>query len=115
MLVCSYQSELYGKILGKIAEAMHKIFFTPLSEEDLQNIYAYIAEDNPFYAEDVLSKIHHSIDFLKEFPLIGTELEGNKRYIVEPRYRYKIVYRISNSDTIEILSVFKYKENWNIA
>ena len=32
---------------------MHKIFFTPLAEEDLQNIYAYIARDNPFYAEDV--------------------------------------------------------------
>lgn len=90
---------------------MYSIYFTPLSEEDLHSIYTYIAEDNPFYAEDVLSRIHRSIDFLKSFPLIGTELEAGNRYIVDPQYRYTIIYRIRDRN-IEILSVFKYKDNF---
>ncbi len=90
---------------------MYKIFFTPHSEEDLQNIYTYIADDNAFYAEDVLVKIHKSIDFLKIFPMIWTIFEDDLRYIVEPKYRFKIIYRIKD-ESIEILSVFKYKENW---
>ena len=49
---------------------MRKIFFTPLAIEHLQSIYEYIAEDNQYYAEEVLQKIHHSIDFLEHFPLI---------------------------------------------
>jgi plasmid stabilization system protein ParE len=90
---------------------MRSVFFTPQAEIDLQEIYSFIAADNPFYAEDVCDRIHHSIDVLKTFPLIGTLFESDLRQIVEPRYRFKIVYRISHED-IEILAIFKYRENW---
>ncbi len=91
---------------------MHKVFFTHEAQQDLQDIYDHIAQDNPFYASEVVIKIHTSIDFLKEFPYIGTLFRDNIRYIVEPKYHLKIVYRIISTH-IEILSVFKYQERWN--
>ena len=92
---------------------MRKIFFTPLAIEHLQSIYEYIAEDNQYYAEEVLQKIHHSIDFLEHFPLIWTVIEGDTRYLVEPKYRDKVIYRVY-AETIEIVSISKYREKWQV-
>lgn len=53
---------------------MHSIRFIGKSREDLAEIYTYISADNPFYAEEVLSRIHKSIEYLKTFPFIGTKI-----------------------------------------
>ena len=91
--------------------SMHKLLYLSWARQDLADIYDYIAEDNLFYAQDVIDKITHSIVRLPVFPLIGTKIDTYTRYIVEPRYRYTIVYRVVE-DTLYIVSIFKYKESW---
>jgi len=43
--------------------------------------------------------------------MIWKEIDNNVRVIVEPIYKYKIVYEVRD-EYIYILSVFKYKNNW---
>ena len=90
---------------------MYSIQFLAGARRDFAEIYTYIAADNPFYADEVLSRIEYSVQYLKQFPLIGTKICGDTRSIVEPKYRFKIVYTIQDH-TIFIISVFKYRENW---
>ena len=90
---------------------MHKLLYLSWVRQDLADIHDYIAEDNLFYAQDVIDKITHSIARLPVFPLIGTKIDTYTRCIVEPRYRYTIVYRVVE-DTLYIVSIFKYRESW---
>ena len=90
---------------------MYKLRYLSWAQQDMVDIYDYIGADNLFYAKDVIDKITHSISLLPVFPLIWTKIDSNTRYIVEPRYRYKVVYRIVG-DILYIVSIFKYKESW---
>ena len=72
-----------------IRECMYKIEFTYEAEDELSEVYDYIALDNTFYAQEVLARIHRSITLLKEFPLIGTKICGDTRSIVEPYSRMR--------------------------
>ncbi len=92
---------------------MYKIIYSLTAEDELATIYNYIAADNPFYAEDVLDRIRRSIDFLKQFPNIWTHIWWDIRYIVEPKYKFKIVYRY-DATGIAIISIYKYRENWTL-
>ncbi len=75
---------------------MHKIIYSPQSNQDLIEIYTFIATDNLFYASKVIEKIKYSINFLKEYPSLGKKVDDNNlREIVEPRYGFRIVYQIS--------------------
>lgn len=91
---------MYKKIISKQA----KLEYAWISE--------YIAKDNMFYANKVLSKIDESIDLLLEYPFIWKKIIKNHRIIVEPNYRFKVIYRIE-WDIIYIVSIFKYKDSWN--
>lgn len=91
---------------------MYKIHYKDTAILDLESIYSYIAQDNAFYAQDVLDKIDTSVERLAYFPKIGSQIQESIYSIVEPRYRFKIVYQISD-DAIWILSIFKYQDLWN--
>lgn len=66
---------------------MRKIQFSPRAKSDFEEIFLYIAEDNPLYARSVVENIQKSIAYLKEFPYIGTLMADDIRMIVEPLYR----------------------------
>lgn len=92
---------------------MHNILYSQSAREDLENIYWFIAQDNVFYAQDVIDKIDSSIQRLAHFPFLGTRIKQSEYFlIVEPRYRFKIVYRVT-ADVIQIFSIFKYQDIWN--
>ena len=93
---------------------MHKVVYTSSAEANLRDIFSYIAEDNPFYAEEVLSRIEKSVLFLETFPLIGTDIGSGIRIIVEPRYRYKIFCTIRD-DIVYITWMTKFQDPsaWN--
>ena len=74
-------------------------------------IWAYIWDDNPFYANKVLNSIDETINTILVFPFIWKQLNKNHRVIVEPQYKYKIVYKVE-IETIYIISIFKYKNIW---
>lgn len=52
---------------------MYKIQYSKKATINLAEIYAYIAEDNLFYAKDVVDHIKKSIEIVKQFPLLGTK------------------------------------------
>lgn len=79
----------------------------------MEAIYDFIAADSLYYAEEVIWKIEKSIWYLEHFPLIGTKIDNMTRYIVEPTYRYKIIYQV-REENIYIVSVFKYKDSWSM-
>jgi plasmid stabilization system protein ParE len=90
---------------------MLRVEFSKKASLEYFEIWEYIAKDNLFYANDVLNKIDNSIDTILEFPFIWKEIDSWIRMIVEPTYKFKIVYEVRN-DCIYILSVFKYKNSW---
>jgi len=51
------------------------------------------------------------VEFSKEANIEYLEIWNWLRLVVEPKYKYKIVYSIKK-DYIYILSIFKYKNLW---
>jgi len=90
---------------------MLKVEFSNEADFEYIQIWQYIAEDNLFYANEVLNKIDSSIDTICLFPFIWRDMWNGLKLIVEPKYKYKIVYRLKK-DYIYIVSVFKYKNVW---
>jgi len=90
---------------------MHKIIYTKRVQLNLIEIKNFISKDNPYYAIKVINNIESTIDILKNYPFIWKEVSDIHRLITEPKYKFKIVYRI-NWDIIYILSIFKYQNNW---
>ena len=90
---------------------MPRVEFSKKASLEYFTIGEYIAKDNLFYANEVLNKIDKSIDTILLFPFIWNEIDLWIRMIVEPTYKFKIVYEI-RKDYIYVLSVFKYKNSW---
>ncbi len=68
----------------------------------LNDIYNYIAEDNPGAAGKVIEGIYNKTQFLKEYPEIGhlyrIEKDGEIRIVIYGHYR--IAYLLSDNDSI---------------
>ncbi len=87
---------------------MFSLNFSKEASLEYLNIWEYIAKDNLFYVNEILNKIDSSIDTILIFPYIWKEIENWLKIIVEPIYKYKIVYEV-REDIIYIVSIFKYK------
>ena len=94
-----------------IKKLMYKIAFFDDAKADYLEIWKYIAQDNLYYANEVLNKIDSSINTIANFPFIWKEMKNWLRLIVEPTYKFKIIYDIKK-DFIYIISIFKYKNMW---
>jgi plasmid stabilization system protein ParE len=74
----------------------------------LEDIYKYIAEDNPKAAGRVAEGIYQKVQILAEFPEIGyryrREVEGDIRVLLYGHYR--IAYLFRRPDIVEILGIF---------
>ena len=66
----------------------------------------YIAQDSLKSAYKVVSKIHHSVNQLNQFPAMGRagRVHGTRELVI-PGLPYIIPYRVRNGD-VEILRVF---------
>ncbi|MBF0448189.1 MAG: type II toxin-antitoxin system RelE/ParE family toxin [Magnetococcales bacterium] len=55
----------------------------------------YIRNENPAIAVDVITKIYHSVDYLKDHPNMGPEsrFQGIRELII-PKYPFIIWYRV---------------------
>lgn len=90
---------------------MLRIIYTPQFKLDLIEINQYISSDNVYYSLKVLENISNTINLLLIFPKIWKKIDDIHYMIIEKNYKYKIVYKIKNTDII-IMWVFKYKNNW---
>ncbi len=86
---------------------MVEIRWSDIANDNMQDIYDFIAQDSIRYAEKELLKITDRVKLLRTFPLSGKivpeyEIE-NRRELIEGNYR--IVYRIYDEKTIGIETV----------
>ena len=73
---------------------------------DLEDIYRYLAPRSPSGAHNVLRVIHGAIDEIAEFPYSAVRTDDpNFRVKVLGRYRYKIFYRVLDSDEVVIVHI----------
>jgi len=87
---------------------MATIRWTAEAERWLQDIYSYIASDNPDAAGRVVTEIYEKAQVLCQYPLSGSkyrsEPEGDIRILLFGHYR--IAYLYNEENTVDILGVF---------
>lgn len=87
---------------------MVKITWTDNAYLDLKNIHDYISKDSKKYAYLQVNRIKEKTKILKTYPNSGRIVpevnQENIRELIEGNYR--IIYRIKNSNRIDILSIF---------
>lgn len=87
---------------------MAKIRWTSEAITWLQDIYNYIANDNPAAAGAVVDGIYEKTQLLRLFPEIGykyrTEPDGDIRILLYGHYR--IAYLLSRDRNIDVLGVY---------
>jgi toxin ParE1/3/4 len=83
------------------------IAWTTEAQQWLEDIFEYIAIENPSAALDVVSGIHRRAEILREHP------EAGYRYILSERHirillygHYRIAYLVKSANDVEILGVF---------
>jgi toxin ParE1/3/4 len=87
---------------------MAQLRWTEEAASWLEDIYHYIAQDNPQAALRVVTSIYEKAQMLERFPRMGhayrREPEGEIRILLYGHYR--VAYLIRSEDLIEILGVF---------
>jgi toxin ParE1/3/4 len=85
-----------------------EINWTRESEIWLEDIYGYIAADDPEAAERTISLIYEKAQLLRNHPRLGYKYEPERsrevRILLYEHYR--IAYLVKPGDNIEILGVF---------
>ncbi|MCY3956002.1 MAG: type II toxin-antitoxin system RelE/ParE family toxin [Nitrospira sp.] len=84
---------------------MSRIVHRPLALQDLDDIWDYIAQDNPQVADHFIDKVEKQCRLLAEFPNIGTScdaLSPGLRFLVVDKY---VLFYIALDDGIEVVRV----------
>ncbi len=91
---------------------MLKLKFSKKAEIKLLNIYSFISKDNNEIAQEVVSKIKKTVELLQVFPFSWVDFGNNYRFIIDSKYKYKIIYKICLNEII-IVTIIKYESSWN--
>ena len=93
------------------------LVITPVASRDLEEIYRYIAFEDPLAAEKVALRLFKAFDLLEARPEIGrpTAVKGRREWSV-PGLPYLIPYRV-RGDQVIIVRVFhtsrRRPQSWN--
>jgi hypothetical protein len=90
---------------------MYKLIMQKRAINSIIQTVEYIREDNPFYANQVQEYIKQSINLLSDYPLLWFSINDKNRAIIEPKYKFKIVYRVK-WNTIYIIWVYREQKSW---
>jgi toxin ParE1/3/4 len=79
---------------------------TPLAQQDLAEIKAWITRDNERAAERVVSRILQTAEMFGNFPMLGRvgRVEGTREFSVVG-LPYIIVYAIASESDVDVLTV----------
>ena len=84
----------------------YRIFWTEIARDDLREIVAFIARDNPTAAESFGLELIERAEAVGQFPQMGRQLPK----IADPRLRevihgtYRIVYEVDESREVVVIS-----------
>lgn len=85
---------------------MAKLVWTEEAVRWLENIFEYIAEDNPQAAAETVEGIYARAQALVDQPEMGQRYHGSKRHVRILLYgHYRIAYLV-RPESVEILGVF---------
>ncbi len=86
---------------------MARLIWSPKVLDQVDAIAEYIANDSPFYAKQVVTRIIEAARRLESFPEIGSVVpEFGNTSIREIRvYSYRLLYRIVDAQEIRIVGV----------
>ena len=89
-----------------------KIVWTEPSRQDLREIFAYIAEENPRAATAFLSEIKRRVEVLQNNPKLGRKgrVEGTRELVLSGTH-YLLPYRVKKQQ-VQILAVFHTSKKW---
>ena len=86
---------------------MAEIRWTDEAQRWLQDIYEYIAADNPAAAARTIQGIYDRAQDLARFPEIGQRYAASERHVRILLYEhYRIAYLVTDDKNIDILGVF---------
>lgn len=90
---------------------MSQFILSPLASGDLDEIWEYIAADNPDAADRWLAELEKAIHLLAERPNLGHLRKDltDKRMLFWPVGRYLIIYRADRSpiEVVRIVSAYR--------
>ena len=86
---------------------MAEIAWTEEAQRWLQDIYEYIAADNPAAAARTVEAIYERVQDLRQFPEIGARYAASTRNVRILLYeQYRIAYLAKPDGNVDILGVF---------
>ena len=84
------------------------INFTHIFTQEIFEIVEYISLDSIVRAKNFRDDIYSKLDTLKQFPNLGTKLNGGKRKLTIHK-NYIVYYKIKE-DTLQVLSINHVKK-----
>jgi hypothetical protein len=90
---------------------MFKIKIQKRAIQSITKTIEFISQDNIFYSNQVQEFIYKSIKLLEEFPLLWTDIWNWYRKIVEPNYKFKIIYKIKK-ENIYVVWIYREQNSW---
>lgn len=86
---------------------MAEINWTAEAQRWLEDIFEYIAADNPDAAVRTVQGIYERAQDLRKFPEIGYRYSGSSRHVRILLYgHYRVAYLVRNDGNIDVLGVF---------
>jgi len=95
---------------------MAKIIWSQEAEGDLDGTAEFISKDSPYYAWVVVDKILGMSRLLADQPKAGRVVPEYNEPVLRERfiYNYRLIYRLSSHDVIEIVAVIHGKRLLNL-
>lgn len=89
-----------------------KTIWSSQAEREIDEIWDYIAADNPDAADRVVLAFHAALTMLGEHPKLGRPARrGGTRELVVAGTPYLLIYRAAN-DTVYVLHVLHGARDW---
>ena len=86
---------------------MATVRWTAEAERWLEDIYEYIAADNPGAAAETVEGIYQRAQAVAEFPEMGERYRMSERHVRILLFsHYRIAYLVKDSQDVDILGVF---------
>ena len=86
---------------------MAEITWTAEAQRWLEDIFQYIAADNPHAAAQTVNGIYERAQVLANFPEMGHRYWASRRHVRVLLYgHYRIAYLIKDDGNIDVLGVF---------
>lgn len=92
---------------------MAELFISRRTEEELRQIWCYIAAENPTAADRLLLRIDDKLQILRDFPGAGTsrdDIRPGSRMLVEGNYLLLYEHDTAN-DAVEVVAVVDGRRN----